>query len=168
MTKRILHLVTHVDRNEDVDLPAGLWLSELTHAFDLFEARGYTQRIVSPKGGVCPLEPRALKWPWLDTSAKAWLANDAKMALLANTSRPDGIGAAKFDAIYFTGGHAVMWDFPNSAALQHITRHIFDVRRHRFIGLPQLLRLAQHHVVTGQNPMSAKATAKQVVSMLSH
>lgn len=53
------------------------------------------------------------------------MANDAKMALLANTSRRDGIDAAKFDAIYFTGGHDVMWDFPNSAALQHITRHIF-------------------------------------------
>jgi putative intracellular protease/amidase len=28
--------------------------------------------------------------------------------------------------IYFTGGHAVMWDFPDDAALQRITREIYE------------------------------------------
>jgi putative intracellular protease/amidase len=37
------------------------------------------------------------------------------MALLANTAAPADIDANDFDAIYFTGGHAVMWDFPDSA-----------------------------------------------------
>lgn len=72
MAKRILHVVTNVSHYADPDEPTGLWLSELTHAYDLFEAEGYEQRIVSPKGGVSPLEPRALKWPLLDASGKAW------------------------------------------------------------------------------------------------
>lgn len=126
MSKRILHVVSNVSHYADPDQPTGLWLSELTHAYDLFAERGYEQRIVSPKGGVSPLEPRALKWPLLDASAKAWLNDAACMALLSSTASPRQIDPADFDAIYFTGGHAVMWDFPDSEGLQAITRSIWE------------------------------------------
>lgn len=60
MTKRILLVVTNVGQYEtDPSHPTGLWLSELTHAHDLFAAQGYEQTIISPRGGKSPLEPRA-------------------------------------------------------------------------------------------------------------
>lgn len=126
MTKRILHVVTNVAHYADPSEPTGLWLSELTHAWHVFAAKGYEQRLVSPRGGVTPLEPRSLKWPNIDATAKAWLADRARNALLLNTARPDEIDPAEFDAIYFTGGHAVMWDFPDDAGLQRITREIYE------------------------------------------
>lgn len=126
MTRRILHVVTNVAHYDDPREPTGLWLSELTHAYDLFAQAGYTQRIVSPRGGPVPLEPRALRWPLLDASAKAWLDDSARMALLADTARPDAVDAADFDAVYFTGGHAVMWDFPDDAGLQALARTIWE------------------------------------------
>jgi putative intracellular protease/amidase len=126
MTKRILHVVSNVAHYDDPSHPTGLWLSELTHAWDVFADQGFEQRIVSPKGGQSPLEPRALKWPLLDMSARAWLGDPARMALLATTARPDEINPAEFDAIYFTGGHAVMWDFPDSEGLQAIARAIWE------------------------------------------
>jgi putative intracellular protease/amidase len=126
MTKRILHVVTNVGHYTDQSEPTGLWLSELTHAWHVFGEKGYEQRIVSPKGGVSPLEPRALKWPNLDTTAKAWLTDEASKLLLSNTARPSEINPADFSAIYFTGGHAVMWDFPDDAGLQQITREIYE------------------------------------------
>lgn len=126
VTKSILHVVSNVAHYDDPSHPTGLWLSELTHAWDVFAAAGYDQRIVSPAGGHAPLEPRALKWPLLDASAKAWLNDPAKMKLLEATARPDQIDPAGFDAIYFTGGHAVMWDFPDSEGLQAITRSIWE------------------------------------------
>lgn len=126
MTKRILNVVSNVAHFDDPSHPTGLWLSELTHAWDQFAERGWEQQLVSPKGGKSPLEPRALKWPLLDASAKAWLNDRAKMTLLDNTASPDQIDAAAFDAIYFTGGHAVMWDFPDSEGLQRLTREIWE------------------------------------------
>lgn len=126
MNKRVLHVVSNVAHYADPSEPTGLWLSELTHAWDVFAAKGFEQRIVSPKGGLSPLEPRALGWPLLDASAKAWLADQARMALLSSTARPDEIDPAAYDAIYFTGGHAVMWDFPDSEGLQGITRAIWE------------------------------------------
>lgn len=202
-------------------------VSELTQVWDLFEAKRYEQRIVSPKGGVSPLEPRALKWPLLDASAKAWLDDPARMLLLAQTSRPEEIDASAFDAIYFTGGDAVMWDFPDNACLQDLIRTIWErggivasvchgycgllnvklsdgtllVAGKRVTGfawseeamtgvapkvpynaeaemkrrgaryekalLPFLPHaIADRRLVTGQNPFSAKATARRIMVML--
>jgi len=126
MTKRVLHVVTNVAHYTNPGEPTGLWLSELTHAYDLFATKGYEQRIVSPKGGVSPLDPRPLKWPLLDASAKAWLANETRLTLLSSTAHPDEIDPADYDAIYFTGGHGVMWDFPNDEGLQRITCGIWE------------------------------------------
>ena len=126
MSKRILHVVSNVAHYADPNHSTGLWLSELTHAYHAFEQAGFQQQLVSPLGGQAPLEPRALKWPNFDATAKAWLADDSRMAMLANTASPDQIDAKEFDAIYFTGGHAVMWDFPEAGGLQQITRDIYE------------------------------------------
>ena len=127
MTKRILTVVTNVDHYEiDPSHPTGLWLSELTHAYDVFEAHGFEQTIVSPLGGTSPLEPRSLTFPNYDKSAKSWREDPARMALLDRTASPEQIDAADYDAIFFTGGHAVMFDFPGSEGLQRITREIFE------------------------------------------
>ena len=227
MTKRILHVVSNVSHFADPAEATGLWLSELTHAYDQFEMEGYEQRIVSPRGGRSPLEPRALKWPLLDASAKAWLEDPARVALLSNTARPDEIDAAQFDAIYFTGGHAVMWDFPDDAGLQHLARTIWEQGGivssvcHGYCGLLNLKltdgtplvagkrvtgfawseeilagvagkvpynaeaemkrrgakyekaflpflphAIADGRLVTGQNPFSAKTTARKILAML--
>lgn len=126
MTKRILHVVTNVAHYDDPSEATGLWLSELTHAWHVFEKRGYEQTLVSPAGGAVPLEPRALKFPNYDKTAKAWRADPAKMARLENTASPDQIDSSDYDAIFFTGGHAVMYDFPYNEGLQRITREIYE------------------------------------------
>ncbi|OUC80972.1 type 1 glutamine amidotransferase domain-containing protein [Gordonia lacunae] len=126
MPTRILNVVTNVGHYDDPQHPTGLWLSELTHAWHVFGEHGFEQTLVSPAGGVVPLEPRALKFPNYDKTAKAWRADPAKMALLQNTRRPDEIDSADYDAIYFTGGHAVMYDFLDSDGLQRITREIWE------------------------------------------
>ncbi|MBB3037049.1 type 1 glutamine amidotransferase domain-containing protein [Hoyosella altamirensis] len=227
MAQRILHVVTNVDHYDDPSHPTGLWLSELTHAWHVFEEAGYEQDIVSPKGGFSPLEPRSLKFPNVDKTAKAWKADPARMALLENTRSPDKINPANYDAIYYTGGHAVMYDFPDSEGLQRISREIFENGGvvssvcHGYCGLlnvklsdgsllvegrkltgfawteevvARVDKLVPYNVeeemkkrgavyekglvpftpkavvdgrlVTGQNPQSAKATAKKVVAVL--
>lgn len=157
MPKRIIHVVTNVAHYDDPHEPTGLWLSELTHAYDLFEARSYDQVVVSPKGGFSPLEPRALKWPLLDASAKAWIDDPDRMALLAQTERPDDIDPSQFDAIYFTGGHGVMWDFPDDAGLQSLTRAIWEQGGivssvcHGYCGLLNVTLSDGTHLVAGKD-----------------
>lgn len=72
MNKGILLVVTNVGHYEtDPSHATGLWLLELTHAYDLFAEQGFEQTIISPAGGRSPLEPRSLKFPNYDSSAKA-------------------------------------------------------------------------------------------------
>jgi putative intracellular protease/amidase len=228
MARRILIVVTNVEHYDDPSHSTGLWLSELTHAWDVFEEHGFEQTIVSPAGGRSPLEPLSLKFPNYDKTAKAWRAKPARMALLEDTAKPDQINSADFDAIFFTGGHAVMYDFPNCEDLQRITRDIFERGGvvssvcHGYCGLlntklsdgsylvagrnmtgfswleevlarvdklvpynaeEEVKKRGAHYkkaklpfvsytvvdgnLVTGQNPGSAKETAKKVVSVLS-
>jgi len=227
MSRRILHVVTNVAHYADRAEPTGLWLSELTHAWEVFEARGYVQQLVSPAGGACPLEPRSLKWPNIDAGAKAWLADPERMALLSKTARPEELASTQFDAIFFTGGHGVMWDFPDSPGLQKLTRDTYErggvvasvchgycgllntrmtdgsylVAWHRLTGFSwweevlagvakkvpynaeaEVKRRGAYYqkgwlpfapfvvvsgrLVTGQNPKSAKATAREVAALL--
>ncbi|MFT3888408.1 MAG: type 1 glutamine amidotransferase domain-containing protein [Arachnia sp.] len=158
MSTRILIVVTNVDHYEaDPAHPTGLWLSELTHAYDVFEKRGFEQTIVSPAGGRSPLEPRSLAFPNDDASARAWREDPERMALLDDTASPEQIDAAAYDAIYFTGGHAVMFDFPGSAGLQRITREIFErggvvgAVCHGYCGLLETTLSDGSHLVSGRN-----------------
>jgi len=57
------------------------------------------------------------------------------MDLLSHTASPIDIDAKDFDAIYFTGGHAVMFDYPDDEGLQQLTREIYEAGvewSHRF------------------------------------
>jgi putative intracellular protease/amidase len=127
MTKTIIHVVTNVSQYTDGH-PTGLWLSELVHAWDVFAAAGYTQLLVSPKGGRVPLEPKSLAWLTLDSDTKAWKGVESNMALLEHTKSPSDIdiSTAPVDAIYYTGGHATMYDFLDDAALQKLTLGIWE------------------------------------------
>ena len=51
MTRRILHVVSNVGRYAQSDRPTGLWLSELSHAYDIFAAQGYFLNL--SLAGVC-------------------------------------------------------------------------------------------------------------------
>lgn len=96
------------------------------HAWDVFEQHGWEQTIISPRGGVAPLEPRSLKWPTYNASVRAWHADKSRMALLETTLCPDEVNPSDFDALYFTGGHAVMYDFPEDEGLQRLTRNMWE------------------------------------------
>lgn len=79
------------------------------------------------------------------------------MALLDNTAAPEDIDSADYDAIYFTGGHAVMYDFPDSTGLQRITREIYERGGivasvcHGYCGLLNTTLSDGTHLVTGRN-----------------
>ena len=111
MTTRVLLVVTNAGHFEaDPSHPTGLWLSELTHAVDVFATAGFEQTIASPAGGRSPLEPRSLRFPNYGPSAKAWHEDPARMALLDDTVALDDVDSAGYDAIYLAGGHGAMFD----------------------------------------------------------
>lgn len=103
----------------------GLWLTELTHFYDVALAAVYDMDFVSPLGGQVPLDERSLKSIYLDKSARDHLADSAFMQRLKTTLAPSAINPTQYKAIYYTGGHGTMWDFPTNKALQNISEQIY-------------------------------------------
>ncbi|WP_145052093.1 type 1 glutamine amidotransferase domain-containing protein [Paenibacillus xylanexedens] len=124
--KKILVVLTNVDKYATKDEPTGLWLSEATHFIEEFDHNDNVQiDLVSPLGGNVPLDPKSLG-DSLDESTKAYYENEAFMNKLKNTLKPSDVKASDYDAIYFTGGHGTMWDFPDNAELQELSREIYE------------------------------------------
>lgn len=55
-----------------------------------------------------------------------WYQNKALVNRLGTTLAPSAVNPDDYVAIYFAGGHGVVWDFPDNAELQAISRHIYE------------------------------------------
>ncbi|WP_461239926.1 type 1 glutamine amidotransferase domain-containing protein [Paucilactobacillus sp. N302-9] len=123
--KKILMVETNVSHyGKSVD-PTGLWLGEATEFTDEMQNNGIEVDYVSPKGGFVPIDPRSMKY--VDTDImKVYESQDFIQRGLAKTLKPSDINTEDYAAIYYTGGHGVMWDFFNNQQLQVITMQIFN------------------------------------------
>lgn len=116
--KRILIVVTNTPRYTTAGYRTGLWLGELTHFYDVVTEAGHDVTIASIDGGAVPLDPESLSAPMLKSGGTGERYADPDfMSLLDDTVRVADVAAEDFDAIYLTGGHGVMFDFPTSQAL---------------------------------------------------
>ena len=122
--KKILCVVTSNNVKGATGIPTGFWLSELTHPLEKFTAAGFEFALASIKGGKPPIDKDSLDLN--DAINKKFWDDKNFQAKLADTIKLDDANAADFDAIFFAGGHGVMWDFADSAAIQKITREIYE------------------------------------------
>lgn len=122
---QVLVVMTNHDRYPSRTDTTGLWLTELTEFTDILEAAGYSTVFVSPKGGKVPLDERSLGWLYMNHSARQHLASATFRHRLEQTAAIASVDPKQFTAIYFTGGHGVMWDFPNDANIQRVAEQIY-------------------------------------------
>lgn len=121
MAKKILIVVTNVREYEKVGYRTGLWLGELTHFWDAAQDAGYELEIASPSGGFVPLDPESLSHEFLsDLGTDKRYADRQFMNRLENTRKISDVRVEDYDAIYLTGGHGVMFDFPQTAELENL------------------------------------------------
>jgi putative intracellular protease/amidase len=125
-TKALIIATNHSDFKQAGADPTGLWLSELTHFYDVFEAAGYAIDIVSPRGGAVPVDSRSLGWFVLDKPTKARHEDPAFMSLLAATRSIGDVDWQDYDVVYFAGGHGAMWDFAEDEALLQLVRDAYE------------------------------------------
>nr|WP_158118422.1 type 1 glutamine amidotransferase domain-containing protein [Vibrio cidicii] len=125
-TKKVLIIVTNHEDYPSREDKTGLWLTELTHFYDLIIEAGLDADIASPLGGKTPLDERSLGWLYMDKSAKSHLSEPNFKALLANTLDARKLTADDYLAIYFAGGHGTMWDFRNNKDLKRLAEGIYN------------------------------------------
>ncbi|WP_338211164.1 type 1 glutamine amidotransferase domain-containing protein [Lactiplantibacillus paraxiangfangensis] len=123
--KKVLLVETNVTRYQGTTDPTGLWLGEAAEFVDEMNQAGIAVDYVSPKGGFVPLDPRSMKYTD-DAIMRIYEDPDFIERALKNTLRPDQVTPGDYAAIYYTGGHGVMWDFPDDPNLQRLAMAIYD------------------------------------------
>lgn len=124
--KKILIAVTNTPTYGKKNDATGLWLGEAAEFVDEVSQRDFEVDYVSPKGGYVPLDPRSMKRTYVDAASFAlYRSSDFQERALAHSLSPDDIDASEYAAIYYTGGHGVMWDFPSSEGLERLCLHIY-------------------------------------------
>lgn len=155
MTK-VLIVETNTQRYKSTNDPTGLWLGESAEFVDEVQKAGFEIDYVSPMGGFVPLDPRSMKYTSHDTM-RIYEDPDFINHALSNTLTPTEINPNNYQAIYYTGGHGVMWDFPDNAPLQKIAITIYKNNGyllsvcHGIAGLFNLKDDQGKYVISGKN-----------------
>lgn len=120
--KPVLVVLTSHSQMGDTGKPTGFFLGELTHPLEVFEKAGVPVELASIQGGEPPVDGLDLEDK---INARYW--NDPEFrAKLSATKKLSDLNPADYSAVFFSGGHGTMWDFPDDAAVQKFAREIYE------------------------------------------
>ena len=124
--KKALIVVTNIAKYETIERATGAWFSEVTHfAKDFYDA-GYEVDFVSPNGGYVPLDPVSLNAEMMSDEDWAYYTDHEYMNKFGNSLSPSEVKAEDYQAIYFAGGHGVIWDLRDNKQLNDIALSIYN------------------------------------------
>lgn len=123
--KKVLIVLTNESQYGNRSEATGLWLGEATEFVYELEQNGIAVDYVSPKGGYVPIDPRSLKYA-SEQDLCMYADSDFRKRALAESLKPTEVEVGDYSAIYFTGGHGVMWDFPYNEELHQISWEIYQ------------------------------------------
>lgn len=124
--KKTLVVVTNVSKYENTERPTGLWLGEAVHFVNVMEEAGHKIDYVSSNGGYTPIDPHSLENDFMTPTDWKYYTNQEFMNKLGNTLSVDEVNPEDYDVIYYTGGHGVIWDFPNDSKMQEVAKKIYE------------------------------------------
>ena len=105
--KKILIVLTNTAAYGERNVATGLWLGEAAEFMDEAIQRGYAV-------------------DYVDRAAFAlYRTRDFQERALAHSMHPDDVDPGEYVALYYTGGHGVMWDFPSSEGLERLCLEVY-------------------------------------------
>jgi len=118
---RVLIVLTSHDTLGNTGKPTGYYLSELTHALDVFTRAGLEVDFVSPKGGRPPMDGVSRD----DALNRAFLDDARWTERLGSTLRPEEVDPARYAALYVPGGHGTMFDLPQDTRVSGLIGTVY-------------------------------------------
>lgn len=120
---KILAVVTSEIKIGETKKKTGYELTELSRAYWVFTANGFTVDIASPKGG----EPRkVLDGDDMGMYDYAFLNDASAQDKITNTLKVENVSAKDYQAVYFVGGKGAMFDFPDNIAIQQLAKNMYQ------------------------------------------
>jgi putative intracellular protease/amidase len=125
----ILMVLTSNDRLGASDKKTGLWLEELAAPYYAFQDAGADVTLVSPLGGQPPIDPKSDGPDFQTEDTRRFRRDLAAQSSLANTGKLSGVSAGDYDAVFYVGGHGVMWDVAEDAASIRLIEAMFAANK---------------------------------------
>jgi putative intracellular protease/amidase len=125
----ILMVLTSNDRLGDSGKKTGLWLEEFAAPYYAFKDAGADITLASPRGGRPPIDPKSDTANFQTDDTRRFRKDLAAEAKLASTVKLSGISAEDYDAVFYVGGHGVMWDVAEDAASIKLIETMFAANK---------------------------------------
>jgi putative intracellular protease/amidase len=117
---KILMVLTSNDKLGNLDEKTGFWLEEFAAPYYIFKDSGAEITLSSPLGGLPPLDPKSKAAEAQTDFTRRFMADSLAQAVLGSTHKLSEVDANNFDAVFYPGGHGLLWDLvkdENSIAL---------------------------------------------------
>jgi len=122
LNKILIAVTSHGTLGAEAGEPTGYYLSEVSHAYYAFKAAGFAVDFTSPRGGPPPVDGQDVE----DDENTRFLNDATAQQAIRNSIPASRVNATAYRAVYYAGGHGVMWDFADDKNLQNISRRIYE------------------------------------------
>ncbi|ETO06949.1 ThiJ/PfpI domain protein [Reticulomyxa filosa] len=120
---KVLLVVTNHTKLGDTKKQTGFYLPEVAHPYYLFKEKSYDVVFTSIKGGLAEVDEGSIK----NFSSDATCQKFVKEFLESNQGKYlETYAISALDAIFYSGGHGTMWDFPNDSILNKAAEKIYN------------------------------------------
>lgn len=108
--KNILFVLTSNDTMGDTGKKTGFWIEEFAAPYYKLTDAGHKVTLASPKGGQAPIDPSSESEDASTAATERFHKDEATKTKLANTHTLRTIDQKGYDAVFYPGGHGLLWD----------------------------------------------------------
>lgn len=108
--KNILFVLTSNAEMGSTGNKTGFWVEEFANPYYTLTDKGFNVTLASPKGGQPPIDPNSDTEDAATEATKRFDKDEATKKKLANTLKLDTIDHKDYDAVFYPGGHGLLWD----------------------------------------------------------
>tara|TARA_R110002051_G_scaffold319948_1_gene404607 strand:- start:342 stop:1022 length:681 start_codon:yes stop_codon:yes gene_type:complete len=112
--KNILFVLTSNDAMGSTGHKTGFWVEEFAAPYYALTDKGHNVTLASPKGGQPPIDPNSDTEDAATEATKRFDKDQETKKKLANTVKLETVDQKDFDAVFYPGGHGLLWDLVES------------------------------------------------------
>ncbi len=108
--KNILFVLTSNDSLGNTGHKTGFWIEEFAAPYYTLTDAGHNVTLASPKGGQPPIDPNSASEDAATPATLRFDKDEATQDKLAHTHLLSTMNQDDYDAVFYPGGHGVLWD----------------------------------------------------------
>jgi len=124
--KKILFVLTSNDKLGDTGNKTGFWIEEFAAPYYMLKDAGYEVTLSSPKGGQPPIDPSSESDDAQTESTKRFYNDKETQETLSSTLQLSEVNQKDYDALFYPGGHGVLWDLVEDKDSKEIIESFYN------------------------------------------